>query len=258
MVDWPEGQDEWRAAAEEQWRIFRHACQFLTRIPVPVIEDFRPEEFSRSTIWFPAVGLIVGLLLALSVWLGGQLSPWIGALFGLVFWVGITGALHLDGMGDVADAMGAAHRSPQRFLEVLRDPHIGAFGVIAIVLQLMAKLVLLAALTGPEFLPALILVPAWARWGPLIWSLMVPPLASGTGERFSWSIDWQVAGIAGIILGIFSLWLAPSLLLAFLIVPAISIYWQVRLGGVTGDCLGTSVEVTESLLLLVLVVAVAT
>jgi len=261
MADWPKGRDEWRKAGQDHWLLFRHACQFLTRIPTPPIEHFRQEDLSRSAIWFPAVGLVIGLLLALAMWVGGHVSPWVAALFGLIFWVWVTGALHLDGLGDVADAMGAAHRSPQRFLEVLRDPHIGAFGVIAIVLQLMAKLVLLATLAAlsptdePAFLAGLLLVPAWARWGTLIWSLMVPPLASGSGERFSWSIDWPVAAMEGVILGVFSLWLGPSLLLAFLIVPAVSLYWQARLGGITGDCLGTSVEVTETILLLVLVVA---
>lgn len=262
MVDWPQGKDGWIAAGRDHWLLFRHACQFLTRIPTPPIEHFRQDDLSRSAIWFPAVGLAIGVLLALAVWLGGQLSPWLAGLFGLIFWVWVTGALHLDGLGDVADAMGASHRTPHRFLEVLRDPHIGAFGVIAIVLQLMAKLVLLATLVSlagldeAPFVPALLLVPAWARWGTLIWSLMVPPLATGSGERFSWSVDWPVAAVEGVLLGILSLWLAPSLLLAFLIVPAIAFYWLGRLGGVTGDCLGASVEVTESLLLLVLVVAV--
>ncbi|ODA68276.1 Cobalamin synthase [Methyloligella halotolerans] len=255
---WPEGNDAWREAARDHWRRFCHAGQFLTRLPTPPIRDFRQDDLSRSAIWFPAVGLIIGVLLAIAVWLGGQLSPWLGGLFGLILWVWVTGALHLDGLGDVADGLGAAHRAPQRFLEVLRDPHIGAFGVIAIVVQLMAKLVLLGLLAGPEFLPALLLVPAWARWGPLIWSLMVPPLAGGTGERFSWSIDWPTVATEGVVLGILSLWLAPSLLLAFIIVPAISFYWLNRIGGITGDCLGASVEVTESLLLLVLFVAIAT
>ena len=66
-------------------------------------------------------------------------------LLGLFVWVVITGGLHLDGLGDVADALAASHRSPDRFLEVVHDPRIGAFGVMAIALQLIAKLVLLGA-----------------------------------------------------------------------------------------------------------------
>mgnify|MGYP000745242618 FL=1 len=231
------------------------ALQFLTRLPTPQVEDFRAEDLSRSADWFPLVGLLIGGCVATGVWAGGHGTPWIGALAGLVIWVWITGALHIDGLGDVADALAAAHRTPERFLEVLRDPHIGAFGAIAIVLLLMAKLVLLAEISHSSTLVALVLVPAWARWGTLVWSSTVPPLASGTGERFSWRIS-QLSTIAqGIGLALLSIWLAPALLSALIVVPALSLYWRMRLGGITGDCLGASVEVTEALLLVGVVLA---
>lgn len=234
-----------------------HAIQFLTRLPGIRISAFDPEDLSRSAVWFPVVGLVLGAALALAVWAGGHVSVWVGALVGLIVWVWITGGLHLDGLGDVADALGASHRSPERLLEVLRDPHIGAFGVMAIGLQLIAKLVLLAAVSGPAALTALVLVPAWARWGPLVWSLAVPPLTSGSGERFGWRIDPTMVAIEGLLLAGLSLWLAPVLLAALLIVPAIALYWRARLGGITGDCLGASIEVTESLLLLLIAAAMA-
>jgi adenosylcobinamide-GDP ribazoletransferase len=237
-------------------RSFGHALQFLTRLPAPRFAEFDPQDLSRSAIWFPLVGILIGITVAAAVWAGGHGSPWIGALAGLIVWVWITGGLHMDGLGDVADALAAAHRVPERFLEVLRDPHVGAFGVMAIGLQFIAKLVLLAEISTVPALLALLLVPAWARWGTLVWSLTVPPLASGSGERFSWEISrpWTVA--QGIGLAALSLWVAPILLAALLIVPALALYWRLRLGGITGDCLGASVEVTESLLLLVIALAV--
>ncbi len=239
------------------FRTFGHALQFLTRLPAPRFAEFNPDDLSRSAIWFAVVGAIIGIVLALALWTGQQASPWIGALVALVVWVWITGGLHLDGLGDVADALAAAHRSPERFLEVLRDPHVGAFGAMAIGLQLIAKLVLLAEISGLPALFALALVPAWARWGPLVWSLAVPPLASGSGERFSWQISWPMAAAQGLVLALLSLWLAPVLLGALLVVPAIAVYWKLRLGGITGDCLGAGVEITETLLLLLVAVAVA-
>src|SRR5690606_12875461 len=105
-----------------------------------------------------------------------------------------------DGLGDVADGMGAAHRSPERFLEVLRDPHIGAFGVMAIALQMLAKLVLLAVIAKAGAILPLVLVAAWARWGGLVVSLAVPPLAKGSGERFSWSLEPRSVAIEGVVL----------------------------------------------------------
>ncbi len=239
-------------------RSFSHALQFLTRLPAPRFAEFDPQDLSRSAIWFPLIGILVGGGVAAATWAGGHGSPWIGALTGLIVWVWITGGLHMDGLGDVADGLAAAHRAPERFLEVLRDPHVGAFGAMAIGLQLIAKLVLLAEISTTTQLLALVLVPAWARWGTLVWSLAVPPLASGSGERFSWEISRPATIAQGIALVALSLWMAPTLLAALLVIPALALYWKIRLGGITGDCLGASVEVTESLLLLAIAIGMAT
>jgi adenosylcobinamide-GDP ribazoletransferase len=238
-------------------RSFGHALQFLTRLPAPRFAEFNPEDLSRSAIWFPLVGILIGGIVAAAVWAGAHGSPWIGALAGLVVWVWGTGGLHIDGLADVSDALAAAHRAPERFLEVLRDPHIGTFGAVAIGLQLIAKLVLLAEISTMPSLIALMLVPAWARWGTLVWRLAVPPLASGSGERFSWQISRSGTVAQGIGLAAISLWLAPVLLAAVVVIPLIAVYWRIRLGGITGDCLGASVEVTETLLLLVIALAAA-
>src|SRR3546814_16984540 len=96
--------------------------------------------------WFPAVGLIVGALVAGAGWAGARIDPWTGALAALILWVAVTGALHLDGLGDIADGSGAAHKDRERLLAVLGDPHAGSFAVVAISLQLIATLVLLHAL----------------------------------------------------------------------------------------------------------------
>jgi adenosylcobinamide-GDP ribazoletransferase len=230
------------------------AVQFLTRLPTPQVADLRPAELSRSAVWFPLVGLLIGAVVTLAVWFGAAIGPWIGALAGLIAWVWITGALHLDGLADVADALGAAHRNPGRFQEVLRDPHIGSFGVIAIVLQLLAKLSLLAHLSAGPNLWALPLVPAWARLGALVWGHAVPSLREGLGERFSWAIDSRAIAAHGFAFAAASAWLSPALLGALVIIPGIAFYWRRRHGGITGDGLGASVEVTETLLLVMLLV----
>lgn len=232
------------------------ATQFLTRLPTPALADFAPADLARSALWFPAVGVLVGALVAAAVWLGAGVDPWLGALLGLAAWVGVTGALHLDGLADLADALGAAHRHAgaagrERFLAVLADPHVGAFGVVALVMQLAAKLVLLMLVAKSGLLWALVLVPAWARWGPLVWSRL-PSLKPGLGERFAWQagaawvLAWAVALAAA------SLW-APALLAAPLLVLAWHAFLGLRLGGMTGDALGAGVEWVESGVLLALV-----
>lgn len=223
------------------------AIQFLTRLPTPRI-SVSSDEFAASMRWFPAVGLIVGALVAAAGWAGASIDPWTGALAALVVWIAVTGALHLDGLGDIADASGAAHKDRERLLAVLGDPHVGSFAVVAIALQLIAKLVLLHALLDHGALAAIALVPFAARIGPLIWSRALPDLHAGLGSRFRNAVRpvdfliWSLAFVAAV-------WTSPSLLTA----PLIFLLWgwwlTRRIGGISGDGHGAGIEIGESTLL---------
>ncbi|MBT2866698.1 adenosylcobinamide-GDP ribazoletransferase [Chromobacterium violaceum] len=222
------------------------AVQFLTRLPTPQLADFKPEWLAGSARWFPAVGVIVGALLLAALQLGSLADPWLAALLALLAWVMVTGGLHLDGLADLADALGAAHRSRERFFEVLKDPHLGSFGVLSLLLAVIAKLVLLmliARQAGTAW--GLLLVPAWARGFAVIWSATLPAIAPGSGERFAWRRDWAGMGLNLAALLALSAWLAPALLLAPLAGLAWRAFLQRRLGGMTGDCLGAGVELCE-------------
>ena len=233
------------------------ALQFLTRVPTPQLSGFEPADLAKSSAYFPLVGLLIGGLVASAVWAGALISPWVGALAGLVVWIGVTGGVHLDGLGDIADALGASHRSPEKFHAVLADPHAGSFAVIAIALQIAAKLVLLASLPVGVAIGGLVLIPAWARWGTLVWSSLLPTLKPGLGQSFSSAKRSPLIAVwaAGLVAA--SLWFAPILVSAVVVVTLCAAYWRWRLGGITGDCLGASIEVTESLLLLALVIGAA-
>lgn len=225
------------------------ALQFLTRLPTPAVKSYSAESQARSVVWFPLVGLLLGLLVTGSVWLGARIDPWLGALLGLVAWVGLTGALHLDGLADLADALGASHGRPDRLLAVLEDVHLGVFGGAVLILQMLAKLVLLMLVAKFEVYGVLLLAPAWARWGVFWWSRL-PSIKPGLGERFSWRapswLPWLwLAGLAWASQGDWGLLAAPLLVLAW------HAYLRLRLGGMTGDALGAGVELTESALLLV-------
>ncbi|MFA5081513.1 MAG: adenosylcobinamide-GDP ribazoletransferase [Hydrogenophilaceae bacterium] len=231
---------------------FLLALQFLTRLPVPVRLDFDPGALARSAAWFPAVGLVLGGLIAGAAWLGAQVDPWLAALLALGVWVWSTGGLHLDGLADLFDALGAAHRDRERFLAVLADPHLGAFGAMALMLQLLAKLVLLMLLfKAGASLWALVLIPAWARLGALWWSQTLPPLKPGLGERFAWRLDgwlpWAwLAGLSALSFPVPLLVAMPLLILAW------RQFLAVKVGGMSGDCLGAGIEVAETLALLML------
>ncbi|OHT20991.1 Cobalamin synthase [Sphingomonas haloaromaticamans] len=230
------------------------AIQFLTRIPTPQIRDFDPAEMAAAIRWFPAVGLLVGAIVAGAWWLGARIDPWAAGLAGLVAWVLVTGALHLDGLGDLADALGASHRDPERLLAVMKDPHVGSFGAIALILQCAAKLVLLALLASRIGPWPLLLVPALARIGPLAWTRWLPPLGSGLAERFAWAVRpadiliWSIAALAA-----FALF--PPLAMALPLVAGWGLWLRWRLGGASGDCHGAGIELVETGLLAALLVA---
>ena len=114
------------------------ALQFLTRIPTPHLADYSSSDTQASAAWYPVVGLIIGCLVAIVAWTGAHGSPWISALVTVAVWIWITGALHLDGLADVADGFGAAHRDPTRFLEVVREPHVGSFGAVALIFVIVS------------------------------------------------------------------------------------------------------------------------
>lgn len=231
------------------------AIQFLTRLPTPQLHGIDPARLPRIAPWFPLVGLLIGVLLVAALWLGSRIDPWLGALLALLVWVWITGALHLDGLADMSDALGAAHRDRERFLAVLADPHLGTFGAVSMVLQLASKLVLLMLLARGGQFWALLLIPAWARWGTLIWA-QLPSLKPGMGERLSGQAPPRLIWFWGMLLMACSvsapiLWCLPLLVLAW------REFLLRRMGGMTGDLLGAGVEVVESLALLLLIVHAA-
>lgn len=238
-------------------RGFIIALQFLTRLPMPVplrtivVDD---AAFARSMRWFPAVGLVIGAVVAGAAWTGALVDNRLGALAALVLWAGVTGALHLDGLADLADASGAAHKDRERLLAVLADPHLGSFGVVAIVLQLLSKLVLLDMLVDARAFGALVLVPFAARIGPLVWTWWLMPLHQGLAARFRSAIGpidlaiWAAALAA-------AAWFTPALLITLLLVLWWG--WHVRraLGGISGDGHGAGIELIETGLLLSLTIA---
>lgn len=228
------------------------ALQFLTRLPTPRI-NADEAAFAASIRWFPAVGLVIGGLVAGAAWMGSAIDPWIGALAALAMWIAVTGALHLDGLSDLADASGAAHKDRERVLAVLADPHVGSFGVVAIVLQLIAKLVLLHGAVEAHLIWPLLLIPFAARIGPLVWTIWLPPLHEGLASRFRMAVRpvdlilWAGALVPTAYVSPFLLMTAPLILWWG---------WQVRqtIGGISGDGHGAGIELIETLLLLAMII----
>src|SRR5919106_2527759 len=117
-------------------RTLRVAFGLLTTLPVKLPEDWSPGDSGRAAVWYPLVGLAIGALTWLA-WKGAAFlfPPWIAGVITLIAWVALTGGLHLDGLADCCDGL-LASTTVERRLEIMKDPHMGAFGVIGLILVL--------------------------------------------------------------------------------------------------------------------------
>ncbi len=225
--------------------------QFLTRISI-VRVDYLPDTLSRAASYFPLVGLSVGAAaVLLHRLLAPHLSRLICALAVVTFLVLITGGLHEDGLADVADAFGGGWDREQ-ILRILKDSRIGSFGAIALALSLGARCLLIAALPLSRFAGFMISAHVLCRWTalPLGHFLQSARGEDGQAARIARKIGWTsitigtsfAFGIAGFLLRTRS-W---SVIVVTIIVTLLTgIYYQRRIGGVTGDCFGATIQLTE-------------
>jgi adenosylcobinamide-GDP ribazoletransferase len=234
-------------------RNLRTAFGLLTTLPLGMPEDWRPGDSGRAGIWFPLVGIVIGGLTWL-VWhaLNFYFPSLIVGVLTLLVWVILTGGLHLDGLADCCDALFASTTSERR-LEIMKDPHLGTFGCVGLLLVLMLKAAALSSLaTSSGF--AIILAATISRW--LILPAGLLPLARprGMGADFASGLRRGAILITAILpLGLVFL-LGTQGLLAVLatLLAASAVLGLAYTGskGVTGDVFGMLVEVTETAVLL--------
>jgi adenosylcobinamide-GDP ribazoletransferase len=225
----------------------------MTILPVGRHGSFEP----RGMVpYFPLVGLLLGLLMcaldavALRLW-----SKPVAAVLDVLWLAVVTGALHLDGLGDTADGL-FGHHTREKALAIMKDSRVGAMGVVAIVLNLMLKWTGIAELDLHRSL-LLVLVPAYARAGLLFGFRFLDygRPGGGTGKPF-FTDKPSVAAFLGVLVPVvlsIALGLkAIALNAAFaVVVGAILLFYKKRLGCITGDMFGAMTEATESVLFLI-------
>jgi adenosylcobinamide-GDP ribazoletransferase len=239
---------------------FALAWRLLTVIPLPFPSTAADRPAGLAAAYYPLVGLILGLMLAGA----GQLfffslPPGLAAALLLALWAGLTGLLHLDGFMDSCDGL-LPPRDPACRLEIMKDSRVGAFGAVGVILLLLIKFNALAALPPTYRTPALILIPALARWA-MTGAMARYPLArrEGTSVFFSAGLGWRqviaasvIAGVAALIL--MSWWGTLMLVITWLVMTSMARLAMARIAGLTGDVYGAICEVTETILLAVIVV----
>lgn len=250
---------------------FLLALQFLTRIPVTVHGPVDDKKVARAMAFFPLVGLLIGISTAIvHKFMAYIATVQVADLMAVVFVLTITGNLHLDGIMDTADGIFSG-RQREGMLEIMKDSRVGAHGVAAGVLTLLAWFVLLTQINpGTAKSVALIIAPVLSRWSQIYGAAVYPYARSGNGKAafteyvgrrelfwasvtvlaviftvFGWQYGWPAGALQSyIVIGVI---IAGTVLL--------SRYLAGKVGGITGDILGAMTACIELLTFFVLIVS---
>lgn len=228
------------------------AFQFLTRLYLPINVEWDTGNLRRSLMWFGLVGAFIGVILAGAMTLFNRfdLIPAVSAIIILIIWIFITGGMHIDGISDMADGF-FSMRDKEKTLEIMKDSHIGAFGVITIVFLLLIKFEMLKEFIIIEKnVCLLILPPTIARIAAgLVLSFYETTKKSGLGYTFHssdprifWAIGFVVTLIISSILNIKSLIFIGIAILAS---NLMALWAKKKIGGLNGDIYGAIVETVE-------------
>ena len=255
--------------------------QFFTRIPVTgALADwvgFSPAMLRASAAHFPGVGVLVGAVAAGVYALLAALlpatpyAPLVAAVLSTVFTVLLTGGFHEDGLADVVDGLGGSY-DKARALEIMKDSRVGAFGAIALVLVLLAKVALVALLGSVDGIPdgwdeapfkawyvcsALFAGHVVSRTLPLLLIYWLPhvgdsaaskskPLADQISLRsLLIALSWCFMALAFVLLALEAIDLIVACSLSFIALLYMHRLFKRRLQGFTGDCLGATQQVCE-------------
>jgi len=224
------------------------AIAFLTRLPAPA-SDVR---LDTAVAWFPLVGLLLGGILAF-VDIGLRLmsvSPLVGSALLVTLLLVLTGALHADGLIDTCDAI-FGHATPERRLEIMRDPRTGAFGVVGLVCVVLLKVASIEALPVATRALSLLLAPTLGRWTIVVLAATFPyGRPSGLGLPLKQGATPPTLALASIVpLALCALvWPGGPLLtvLALCVALGLGRWLMSMLPGLTGDCYGAVCEVVET------------
>jgi adenosylcobinamide-GDP ribazoletransferase len=232
------------------------AFNLMTTLPLPASKDWQTGDSGRASAWYPFVGLVIGGLTWLT-WTGATqiFPPLVAGILTLILWVTLTGGLHLDGLADCCDGL-LASTTVERRLEIMKDPRLGAFGGIGLILVLLLKAAILSSLT-PETSFGIILAASLARWCILPAGLLPLARPSGMGADFKAGFrNWFIV-VGAIVPLALSIVLGTrgiiSLLAGLLAAALVLNLAKSRINGVTGDVFGMTVEVVEAVSLLAFV-----
>ncbi len=235
------------------------ALQFMTALPIRLRDAPQAEELGRSVIYYPVIGLLIGLLLTLfaHVMIGLPVLLATGLL--LAAWVAVTGALHLDGLADSADAWIGGLGDKEKTLAIMKDPYCGPMAVVVLLLVLLLKFVALHTLLAAGEWGAIVVAPVLARAALPALFLTTPYVRSGgLGSALAEHLPRRngafIVAVSVVCVGLTMGWAGAGFwmfLAAALMLLLLRLLMVRRIGGMTGDTAGASVELIELAVLIV-------
>jgi len=231
------------------------ALQFLSSLPIRLPGMPEPQALGRSLLFYPLVGLLFGAILWAFNWLLLGTPLVLHAALLLVVWVLLSGALHLDGLADSADAWLGGFGDRERTLTIMKDPRSGPIAVVTLVLVLLLKFAALLALIEQQHAVALIIVPLIGRSALLGLFLTTPYVrAGGLGQALADHLPRSTGKQVLAVSAVACVLIADLSGAIAVVLAALGFVWlrQVmmrRLGGTTGDTAGAMLELLEVALL---------
>lgn len=229
---------------------FLIALQFLTRIPVKIHGEIKETDLVNSVVFFPLVGLILGLILVgtnfiLSLFFPPLLSP----LLTFIVYLLLTGCMHLDGFADTIDGLYGG-KTKEEILRIMDDSNIGAIGAVWLFILLILKVSLLVNFNISNLNFAFIIMPVLSRTGIILQMFFAPAAKNtGLGSIFCKKVSFKqltiVIGFSFLISLFFGLKGIFVFLITILVSILITLYFKRKLGGITGDIFGLTVEIIE-------------
>lgn len=232
----------------------RMAFGFLTVLPVPQKKEWSDLDFGWSALFYPLTGALIGLGAAGSfLLLSAVFERPISAFLTLIVWILLSGGLHWDGLADCFDGFGCS-ASPERRLEIMKDPRLGTYGALGIFCSLIMKWLCIQFLPDGNLLILFPLIGASARWSMLFLLQRKPANPNGLAAMLQKHCPKRIALYAAPL----PLLLAAAygktgflyLLLNLILTELLGLTAQKKIGGINGDVLGFSIELAEIVLLL--------
>ncbi len=239
---------------------------FLTRLPLAHQTLFAKGDLSQALWTAPIVGVAVGLLGASVYWLAQvlHLPPLLAATLAVAATLIVTGALHEDGLADVADGFGGG-ATRERKLEIMHDSRIGTFGVCALVLSFILRVSALTNLGDPSLVTIVLVAAHAAGRAPIAAFMRLVPAARTDGMSADAGRPPQGSAVVALLLGLVPLMMALGFAVGVVAVVLLAagfglLAWLCKrqIGGQTGDVLGVLEQVGEIVVLLVAAAAANT